>query len=587
MTSKTSLLALLAVLILAGFAGTAPVAAGAGAQATFVRTDATTQGNWVGVYGRDGYVIPDANANKSPSYAAFNPQDAAAWTWTNNGAETRDPQVSWNPTSRQASCWYTYASVNYTLDVNVTDGNAHQFSLYALDWDGRGRTETIQAVDGASGAVLNTQNISNFAGGIYLVWNISGHVKFVVRVTGGPNGVLSGAFFDPTSSASATTPSAKAQFVTTDTATQGNWMAAYGADGYANVGDSQKNPSYATITSQNAGFWIWANTTTDQRAQKLANNTGRIAATWFNAPSFGIDVNITDSNTHQVAVYALDWDNKGRAETIRVLDAKTNAVLDSKSVFNFTNGMYLVWNVSGHVTISVTSTSGPNAVISGVYFGGKSATTTPSTPTTTQTQTTTTQTQTSGTPTVTAQGKLSLNQTSFNFGTVNISSSSTQTFSVTNSGNANVTISNVSVSGAGFNASGVPTGTVITPGQSITLNVSFAPASTSTVTGGVTLTSNASNPSAAITLSGSGKQMIHSVALSWNASSSSGIVGYEVYRGTVAAGPYMLMTSSPVSSTSFTDSTAQGGQTYYYVVTSLDSSNTQSAYSNMVTATIP
>jgi fibronectin type 3 domain-containing protein len=78
----------------------------------------------------------------------------------------------------------------------------------------------------------------------------------------------------------------------------------------------------------------------------------------------------------------------------------------------------------------------------------------------------------------------------------------------------------------------------------------------------------------------------HSVVLNWTPSSSSNISGYDVYRGTTAGGPYALLTSSPVSSSSFTDSTAQGGQTYYYVVTSV-SGSTQSAYSNVVSVTIP
>jgi hypothetical protein len=605
MTSKTSLLAIIAVLIFAGFTATAPAAAGAGAQATFIKADTTTQGNWKGVYGNDGYVIPDTTTNKVPSYVALTPQNAADWTWTANGAEVRDLQVTWsaNTTVRQASCWYTYASLSYTLDVNITDGNAHRFALYALDWDTRGRTETIQALDGTSGAVLNTQNVSNFSNGIYFVWNVTGHVKFVVTTTGGPNGVISGAFFDPATTAAApATATAKAQFVTTDTTTEGSWIGAYGADGYTVVGTSQKAPSYAVATPQNQGSWIWANSTTDKRAQQLANNTGRIAATWY-APAFSIDVNITDGNTHQVAVYALDWDSQNRAESVRVLDAQTNTVLDSESVFNFTNGMYLVWNVSGHVTISVTSTSGPNAVISGIFFGGKSSITSSTstsasipaiTPVTTQTQTVT-QTSTTSTPPTTpttpvvvpAPGKLAFSQTSYSFGSVGISGSTSQTFTVGNSGASNVTISNVSVSGAGFNASGVPAGTVLNPGQTITLSVTFAPASTSSVTGGVTFTSNASNSSAAISLSGAGQQIPHSVALSWNASSSSSVVGYDVYRGSVAGGPYALMTSGPVSSTTFTDSTGQAGQTYYYVVTSVGSSNDQSAYSNVVTATIP
>jgi hypothetical protein len=32
------------------------------------------------------------------------------------------------------------------------------------------------------------------------------------------------------------------------------------------------------------------------------------------------------------------------------------------------NGTYLIWNISGGVKVTVTSTAGPNAVVSGIFF---------------------------------------------------------------------------------------------------------------------------------------------------------------------------------------------------------------------------
>jgi Domain of unknown function (DUF4091)/Protein of unknown function (DUF1573) len=75
---------------------------------------------------------------------------------------------------------------------------------------------------------------------------------------------------------------------------------------------------------------------------------------------------------------------------------------------------------------------------------------------------------------------------------------------LTNSGNSNVTISSVGTSGAGFNASGMPTGTILSPGQTATLNVSFAPSAAGSVTGSVSVASNASNSPATVALSGVG-----------------------------------------------------------------------------------
>jgi len=43
----------------------------------------------------------------------------------------------------------------------------------------------------------------------------------------------------------------------------------------------------------------------------------------------------------------------------------------------------------------------------------------------------------------------------------------------------------------------------------------------------------------------------------------------------------------PTTNVSFTDITVISGQTYYYVVTAVDASGLESAYSNQAPATIP
>jgi len=92
----------------------------------------------------------------------------------------------------------------------------------------------------------------------------------------------------------------------------------------------------------------------------------RIGGAWFNN-SFVADVTVT--GTHMVSIYAVDWDSRGRSETVQVLDGTTLAILDSETLSPFTNGVWLSWNVSGHVKIILTDLTGPNAVLSGVFFG--------------------------------------------------------------------------------------------------------------------------------------------------------------------------------------------------------------------------
>lgn len=76
----------------------------------------------------------------------------------------------------------------------------------------------------------------------------------------------------------------------------------------------------------------------------------------------------------------------------------------------------------------------------------------------------------------------------------------------------------------------------------------------------------------------------HSVALNWAASTSSGVTGYKVYRGTASGGPYTAIATLGVATT-YTDATVQSGQTYYYVVTAMGSS--ESGYSNQAQAVVP
>jgi fibronectin type 3 domain-containing protein len=79
----------------------------------------------------------------------------------------------------------------------------------------------------------------------------------------------------------------------------------------------------------------------------------------------------------------------------------------------------------------------------------------------------------------------------------------------------------------------------------------------------------------------------HQVQLSWGASSSSGVTGYNVYRGGVSGGPYTKINSALVVGTNYSDSSVQAGKTYFYVTTALNGSGTESAYSNGVQATVP
>jgi Bacterial Ig domain len=161
---------------------------------------------------------------------------------------------------------------------------------------------------------------------------------------------------------------AVANFIGSDTSTQGSWHGVYGADGYSIANDTQSLPAYASFAVQNQLNNTWASSTSDPRALQNGSNTGRIASTWYSSSSFNFDVNFSDGNSHQFALYALDWDSTTRAESIQIVDANSGVVLDTRNISLFHNGIYLIWNLSGHVKINVTFTGGSNATISGAFF---------------------------------------------------------------------------------------------------------------------------------------------------------------------------------------------------------------------------
>jgi kumamolisin len=164
------------------------------------------------------------------------------------------------------------------------------------------------------------------------------------------------------------TSSNTAQFVKTDLTTQGTWKGVYGSNGYNVIEDVTNYPSYVTVTPSGESNYIWSSSLSEPRAlQKAESPTDRIAATWYNAGSFSVDVNISDGGVHQMALYFMDWDGS-RTQTVAIQDATTHNVLDTRTLTSFYNGEYLVWNLTGHVTVVITQTGALNAVVSGLFF---------------------------------------------------------------------------------------------------------------------------------------------------------------------------------------------------------------------------
>ena len=144
--------------------------------------------------------------------------------------------------------------------MNLNDGKAHNIALYALDWDNKGRQRADPDHEQPPCAILDTESISSFSSGEYLQWKISGSVVIRVTCLSGVNAVISGVFFDPND--------ASASLVKSDPATKGNWLGAYGSQGYDVIGKPASIPSYATVTPSGQSTATWATTTTDPRRSR-------------------------------------------------------------------------------------------------------------------------------------------------------------------------------------------------------------------------------------------------------------------------------------------------------------------------------
>jgi hypothetical protein len=176
------------------------------------------------------------------------------------------------------------------------------------------------------------------------------------------------------------------------------------------------------------------------------------------------------------------------------------------------------------------------------------------------------------------------NPTTLAFGTVLNGTSSQLTTLITNSGNSTVTISGVTTTGAGFTASGITNGTMLTAGQSATLTVTFAPTQGGAVSGAnVSIASNATGSPTVVMLTGTGQ---HNVVLAWSESQPSGVT-YNVFRGTSPGGEgTTAINTSPISLMGYTDTNVVAGTTYYYTVQAVNSAGT-SPSSNEASATVP
>ena len=99
-------------------------------------------------------------------------------------------------------------------------------------------------------------------------------------------------------------------------------------------------------------------------------------------------------------------------------------------------------------------------------------------------------------------GVLSTSDSSLTFGSVPVAGSATQSETLTNTGGSTVTVTQANVSGSAFRTSGLSLPLTLSPGQSFTFGAVFNPTTGGSITGSISVVSDASDSSLTISLAG-------------------------------------------------------------------------------------
>jgi hypothetical protein len=169
-------------------------------------------------------------------------------------------------------------------------------------------------------------------------------------------------------------------------------------------------------------------------------------------------------------------------------------------------------------------------------------------------------------------------------GSVVVGTNGTASGTLTATG-ASVKVTAASSNNSVFTISGLTLPTTIAAGSSVPFTVTFTPTATGAVSATLTFTSNAQPTTTTASVTGTGTAApTYSVALSWTASTSSDINGYNIYRAvyTSSCGTFTKINSVLNAGVTYTDTVLVDGTNYCYATTAVNTSNEESGYSNVV-----
>jgi hypothetical protein len=384
----------------------------------WIADDTTTQGNWVGNYGSDGwrmaqYLCPDNDTNHEdwedssnlPGYVSGMSTDlliqAGAGINVLDSSSSTDARklTRFSPFANSlAGSWNTWSGNPSTFYWEMTVTGTKQVAIYLLSYDEPTYRDIGVTVLDSEDNVLAAErrySATTYYDGVWALYEVSGYVKFLFTHYGEgfTNASVSAFMFDPEDTG---TPAigTTAEYVSTDDTTQGNWVGNYGADGYCLAqydapdntfggGDISNWESYADLpayvtefTLTAAQVYVWDTTSVGSDARYLTRpnsggGTNDIAAVWYLSTTLEITIDV-GTTVCDIAIYMMSQDSNSRNQTITIYNADTNAALTSGENFSGSalgQGEWAIYTISGKVRIEVENFAGGlNAIVNAIMF---------------------------------------------------------------------------------------------------------------------------------------------------------------------------------------------------------------------------
>jgi hypothetical protein len=319
------------------------------------------QGSWPGTNGAGGYDLAAWNGGSDVSSmpgVAVSVGQGSRYLWAANTSDVRALENTAG-SSRMAGTFYDPSQIRLTLTFNnAYSGN---LELYAVDWDSLGRRETITVGN-------QTANLSSdFSQGAWVSFPVSqaagSTLTISVNQVAGANAVLSGVFLGGGGAPPAWPPMPVQ-------APQGSWVGTYGSGGYGlaawNGGSDVLSMPGVSVAVKQGSRYVWAANTPDVRAVENAAASSRTASCYYDPNQIQLTLGFSSAYSGNLELYAVDWDQGGRRETITVGNQTANLSSD------YSQGAWTTFAINqaagSTLNITITNTNGPNAVLSGILL---------------------------------------------------------------------------------------------------------------------------------------------------------------------------------------------------------------------------